>query len=291
MASAQGGAHLTARAESPQDAVIYLESLPAEASPARPAERRPGVNDKAAARDKPNAKQDGPRPAEAKTAIAKTGSKPDAHANVGAKTEKIANATRDANRRTASKPGANGKETGAAKASANAKTAMTAKTAKTAAVPKRADLAAGRADVATIDATSRAVIGQVEHRFVPRVLPVALGTTVLFENRDRVWHNAFSISPAKRFDLGKYPPRQARAVTFDAPGVVQLYSDIDPSMAGFVFVSPTPIFTQPDPGGAFALPALPAGTYTLKVWHPTLGRLTRRVEVTGQADPTLSLTF
>jgi hypothetical protein len=134
-------------------------------------------------------------------------------------------------------------------------------------------------------------MGQADHQFLPRVLPVAIGTMVRFENRDRVYHNAFSISPARIFDIGKYAPHQSREVKFDTPGVVQLYSDIDPSMAGFVFVTPTPFFTQPDAMGVFRLANLPRGTYTLKVWHPTLGRLTRQVQLPPQGDADVTLRF
>ena len=132
---------------------------------------------------------------------------------------------------------------------------------------------------------------QIDHRFVPRVLPVAVGTTVRFENRDHIYHNVFSVSPAKRFDIGKYAPRQMRQVTFDAPGVVELFCDIDPAMAGFVFVVPHPAFTRPDASGAFALPKLPRGSYILKVWHPSLGRVSRRIEMPRKGDLVVTLHF
>jgi hypothetical protein len=134
-------------------------------------------------------------------------------------------------------------------------------------------------------------MGQVDHRFIPRVVAVAPGTTVHFENRDRVYHNVFSISPARRFDLGKYGPRKSYGVKFDTPGVVQLYCDIDPSMAGFVFVAPSAIFTQPDAMGTFELPNLPRGAYTLKAWHPSFGHLTHRVVVPQRGDAEVTLRY
>jgi hypothetical protein len=127
-------------------------------------------------------------------------------------------------------------------------------------------------------------MGQVDHHFVPRVLAVEVGTTVQFENRDRVYHNVFSVSPVRRFDTGKYAPRQVRPIAFEKPGVVKLYCDIDPSMAGFVFVVPGRHFTQPSTTGSFSLPDLPRGTYTLTVWHPTLGQRTRQVEMPEKGD-------
>ena len=40
--------------------------------------------------------------------------------------------------------------------------------------------------------------------FVPALLPVQVGTRVEFPNLDDTYHNIFSFSPAKRFDLGRY---------------------------------------------------------------------------------------
>jgi hypothetical protein len=129
------------------------------------------------------------------------------------------------------------------------------------------------------------------HRFVPRVLPVAVGTTVRFQNQDRVYHNTFSVSPARRFDLGKYAPGRSKPVTFDRVGVVNLYCDIHPTMAGFIVVLPHRVFTQPGRSGDFALPNLPPGNYTVKVWHPRLGERSREVEIPRRGNVTLRLSF
>jgi len=129
------------------------------------------------------------------------------------------------------------------------------------------------------------------HRFTPRVLPVAMGTTVRFQNQDRVYHNTFSVSPTRRFDLGKYAPGRSKRVTFDRVGVVNLYCDIHPTMAGFVVVLPHRVFTQPGRSGDFAFPKLPPGTYTVKVWHPRLGERSREVEIPRRGNVTLRLSF
>jgi len=139
--------------------------------------------------------------------------------------------------------------------------------------------------------TPQPVVGEFEHGFIPRVTPVAAGTRVRFENQDRVYHNVFSVSPAKSFDLGKYAPREAREVTFDRPGLVKLYNDLDPGMTGFVLVLPHHAFTRPDSTGAWSFPKLPRGTYKLRVWHPALGKLSRRVEMPRRGDATLDLSY
>ncbi len=132
-------------------------------------------------------------------------------------------------------------------------------------------------------------VEQASGGFVPRVLAVGPGTRVRFENRGDTWHNVFSVSPAHAFDIGKYGPRESREVRFDRPGAVPLFCDLDPDETGFVFVAPNHAFARPDRGGAFALPALPRGTYRIVAWHPRFGRVARDVAVPRRGEATLAL--
>ncbi len=132
-------------------------------------------------------------------------------------------------------------------------------------------------------------IAQRRGQFLPRVTAVVTGATVEFENRDNVYHNVFSVSPAKRFDVGKFAPGERRRVTFDRPGVVELFCDIDPDETGVVLVVPNHAFTRPDAGGAFRLPKLPAGRYRLSVWDPGSGKRTMDVVLPRHGDVNLSL--
>jgi plastocyanin len=131
-------------------------------------------------------------------------------------------------------------------------------------------------------ASGSAAMAERAHRFQPHVLAIAAGTRVRFENHDGVYHNVFRVSPVKRFDSGRCRPGRARTITFERPGVVRVFCEIDPAMTGYVFVTPNPMFTQPDSTGAFELRGLPRGTYVVRVWHPTLGRVKRRVTLQGR---------
>jgi hypothetical protein len=73
--------------------------------------------------------------------------------------------------------------------------------------------------------------------------------------------------------------------------VVQLFNDLDPTMAGFVLVLPHHLFTRPDSTGAWSFPKLPSGSYRVCVWHPRLGKMTRRVEIPKRGDAVLSLSY
>ncbi|HEU4365070.1 MAG TPA: hypothetical protein VFT13_06345 [Candidatus Krumholzibacteria bacterium] len=120
---------------------------------------------------------------------------------------------------------------------------------------------------------------QINQSFEPHVLGVPVGTTVEFPNMDMVYHNVFSYSKTKRFDLGYYGKGKSRRVTFDKPGIVQVFCDIHSTMSAYIFVADTPFVTQPDEDGMYRFGGLPSGTYTLKVWHPDLGERSLNVTV------------
>jgi len=109
---------------------------------------------------------------------------------------------------------------------------------------------------------------QKDLTFIPSLLPVELGTKVEFPNLDDVYHNIFSYSPAKRFDLGRYPPneRPTPFQIFDRPGLVTIRCDIHEHMRALILVLDTPYFTISDPQGRYRLTKLPAGHFVLKAW-------------------------
>lgn len=139
--------------------------------------------------------------------------------------------------------------------------------------------------------SARARLEQRDQAFVPRVVAVAQGDRVDFPNMDPIFHNVFSVSPAKRFDLGKYPKLQSRTVRFDKPGVVNVFCDIHADMAAYIVVLPNRAFTQPDAGGRYRLPALPAGRYTLRWWHPDFGGGEREVTVPASGEAVADVEF
>lgn len=115
---------------------------------------------------------------------------------------------------------------------------------------------------------AEAKIEQRDLAFVPRLLAVRVGTRVDFPNVDPVYHNVFSFSPTKRFDLGRYRADEADVpgVVFDRPGLVTLRCDIHEHMRAAVLVVDTPCFTITDAEGRFALGDIPPGRYVLKAW-------------------------
>jgi plastocyanin len=113
----------------------------------------------------------------------------------------------------------------------------------------------------------RPVLDQKNLQFRPQVLPVLVGTTVEFPNRDNLFHNVFSYSEPKEFDLGRYPREDSRSVTFDKAGVVRVYCDIHSHMNANILVLPNPHFTTPDDDGWYVIRHVPEGKYTLVFWY------------------------
>ncbi len=109
-------------------------------------------------------------------------------------------------------------------------------------------------------------LNQRDLLFRPLVLPVLVGTTVDFPNNDKVFHNVFSYSQPKEFDLGRYPQGRSKSVTFDRPGVVSVYCEIHQYMYATILVLENPYFTVPDDDGIFILRDVPPGTYQLSLW-------------------------
>jgi plastocyanin len=134
-------------------------------------------------------------------------------------------------------------------------------------------------------------VTQKDLTFIPALLPVRVGTKIEFPNLDDTYHNIFSYSPAKRFDLGRYRPeeRPVPSQVFDKPGLVTLRCDIHEHMRGLILVLNTPHFVMTDTAGHFRLSGLPPGHYTLKAWIDS--RTTREKPVDLKNGQTLHVDF
>jgi plastocyanin len=124
----------------------------------------------------------------------------------------------------------------------------------------------------------RASMDQRHEEFIPHVLAVTVGTVVDFPNDDTKFHNVFSLSHVKTFDLGRYPAGHSKAVQFDKPGIVPISCDIHTHMSAYVLVFNHPYFAVADEDGRYAIANVPAGAYTLKVWSE-VGRTDPRTVV------------
>jgi len=131
------------------------------------------------------------------------------------------------------------------------------------------------------DESARTTMKQQDQTFVPHVLAITVGTTVDFPNADLTFHNVFSLSKAKSFDLGRYARGLSKSVRFDRPGVVQVFCEIHSHMRAFILVFAHRFFAVTDASGRYSINRVPPGSYTLAAWYEGDVRETRSVVVPG----------
>jgi plastocyanin len=136
-----------------------------------------------------------------------------------------------------------------------------------------------------------AVLDQRGKEFIPRILPVLVGTKVDFLNSDSFAHNVFTPDGcADSFDLGTWPAGDTRSFTFKKPCEVVILCNVHAEMMAFVLAVETPYFAVTDADGTYTIPDVPDGEYSVSVWHERFNKKTNRsITVNGEtrADFTL----
>ncbi len=137
----------------------------------------------------------------------------------------------------------------------------------------------------TVKAPAEPVEMRMERKqFLPRALPIAVGSTVRFQNFDPILHNAFAPRGPHQFDVGLYGEGEGRTHTFERAGLVRVYCNVHHDMVGHILVLDTPYFARPDAIGKFSIEAPAGQAGELFVWHER-AKLWRRQIVTGDDAP------
>jgi plastocyanin len=116
-------------------------------------------------------------------------------------------------------------------------------------------------------------------RFVPHVLAITVGSIVDFPNNDETYHNVFSLSDARTFDLGRYAAGHSKAIRFERPGIVRVFCDIHSHMNAFILVFAHRYFAVTDADGRYHIDNVPPGTYTVVMWNEAWPQESRQVTV------------
>src|SRR5438477_6644850 len=116
-------------------------------------------------------------------------------------------------------------------------------------------------------------------KFVPHVSATTPGEIEL-KNSDDILHNIHTYSTANP-SINKAQPKfkKVMAEKFEKPEIIKLTCDVHSWMLGWIAVLPTPFFAVSDANGAAKIESVPAGKQTVEVWHETLGKQTKEVDV------------
>jgi plastocyanin len=137
------------------------------------------------------------------------------------------------------------------------------------------------------------VLDQQKCRYVPRVLGIQVGQQLTIKNSDPLLHNVRSEGAINQpFDVGT--PVQGVEVqrTFVTREVmVPFKCNVHAWMQAYVGVLEHPYFAVSDGSGRFSLPVLPAGTYTVEIWHERFGTQTQQVTVGARETRDVTFTF
>lgn len=127
----------------------------------------------------------------------------------------------------------------------------------------------------------------------PRVVAARVGQEVVFINSDALFHNVKSVSTHNpNFNLAMPRIGQRETRVFQAPEIfLQAKCNVHPWMRAYVAVVDHPFYDVTDEKGEFTLSQLPAGSYTLEVWHEVFGSQEKEITVGENEKVTLDFTF
>ena len=134
-------------------------------------------------------------------------------------------------------------------------------------------------------------IGHKGKRFSPGITPIVRGNSVDFFNDDNIFHNVFSLSKTKPFDLGVYPKGSSKLVNFDRTGLVKIYCNLHPNMVGNILILNNPYYAVTDTYGNYSISGVPEGQYRLRVWYEFSNELEKTIHLTKGSAHSHSFTI
>ncbi len=141
--------------------------------------------------------------------------------------------------------------------------------------------------------TEPVVLDQNGCMYKPHVFGVRAGQPIKILNSDGTLHNIHP-KPKVNTEFNQAMPkfRKQMTKTFDkAEIMIPVKCDVHPWMQAYIGVMDHPFFNVTGDGGTFALKDLPAGTYTIEVWHERLGSQTQEVAVKDGESAAIDFTF
>ena len=135
------------------------------------------------------------------------------------------------------------------------------------------------------------IVTQRDAVFRPHFLPLMVGNTVEWPNKDDIFHNVFSMSESNPFDLGLYKDPEVKKVTFKNPGRVDVFCSIHSKMSCVLLVLENPYFATTDSAGHYKIESVPPGVYHLRAWHERLPPESREITVAENGEARVDFTL
>jgi plastocyanin len=132
------------------------------------------------------------------------------------------------------------------------------------------------------EGTGEVELDQRGCQYVPHLLVAQVGETLKIKNNDPIMHNVHGVNA--KTDKDEFNWAQTKAGLEDTKdlkkaGFIRINCDVHGWMHASLWIQKDPFFAVTGEDGAFALPKLPAGTYTIEAWHEELGTQTQSVTV------------
>ncbi len=119
----------------------------------------------------------------------------------------------------------------------------------------------------------------------PHVLAFPAGSAVEILNPDGILHNVHSYSKVNSpFNQAQPKFKKSLDVKIEKPEVIEVKCDVHGWMHGWLVATENPYFAVTDNSGSFKLTDVPAGSYTVEVWHEKLGKNTQKVTVKAKEE-------
>lgn len=134
-------------------------------------------------------------------------------------------------------------------------------------------------------------IVQKDLKFLPPLLVIPVNSVVNFPNHDPEFHNVFSYSKTKRFDLGRYPKGESKSVKFTNPGIGKIYCEIHQWMRAAIVVVENPFYATAGQNGNYEIKNIPKGTYDVLFWKIGHKKAIKEIEVPAKGTVEINVTL
>ncbi len=122
-------------------------------------------------------------------------------------------------------------------------------------------------------------------QYTPHVLGIQAGQDLIIKNSDPTLHNVHSLSKENpQFNVAQ--PKKGMILTkkFDKTESFKVKCEVHTWMNAWITVFNHPFFAVTGDDGSFSLKKLPAGDYTVEVWHEKYGTQTMKVKVAAAGE-------